>query len=61
MVVMLSFFSYEVQIEERSRGLGLGKFMMDLLYEMACHFELTNVVLTVFTFNNALKFFQHEG
>jgi len=55
-------YCYEIQIEEKVRGMGLGKFLMERLYEFATHFQLTDIVLTVFTFNiKAVNFFTNNG
>jgi GNAT superfamily N-acetyltransferase len=40
--------SYELQVTEESRGLGVGKFLMGALFDIGSRWRMKNVMLTVF-------------
>ncbi|CAF0707703.1 unnamed protein product [Brachionus calyciflorus] len=54
-------YCYELQIEDKFRRFGLGKFMMDILECLCENLELEKVMLTVSKYNQTgLKFFKEK-
>jgi ribosomal protein S18 acetylase RimI-like enzyme len=53
---------YEIEIEEAARGKGIGKYLMNAVYEIAASLHLFKVMLTAFKSNlPALEFYQKMG
>jgi GNAT superfamily N-acetyltransferase len=52
-------YMYELQLEERARGKGLGKFLMQVLELLAIKYSMQSLMLTVFLCNkDAMAFYQ---
>lgn len=54
-------YCYELQVEEEFQRQGIGKHMMEVLMDLAAHFRMNKVMLTVFKHNiNAMNFYTSE-
>ncbi|RCI04334.1 N-alpha-acetyltransferase 40 [Rhizopus stolonifer] len=51
-------YCYEIQIEPHAQNQGLGGYLMNLLYQIGCHWKMDKVMLTVFKANQgAFRFY----
>ncbi|KAJ8907532.1 hypothetical protein NDN08_007643 [Rhodosorus marinus] len=55
-------YIYELQVDEKVRGKGIGKHMLKLLEEVAAHMKMSKVILTVHKSNErAIAFYRSQG
>mmetsp|Transcript_6133 Transcript_6133/g.25950 ORF Transcript_6133/g.25950 Transcript_6133/m.25950 type:complete len:165 (-) Transcript_6133:2230-2724(-) len=55
-------YIYELQVDEKVRGKGIGKHMLKLLEEVAAHMKMSKVMLTVHKSNErAITFYRSQG